>query len=323
MDSDDYLKKEQFQRIHDTLSGILGDKLTNGWRQLTQKELETVGKNLENFWFRKAFETVPHLLNDIKVATDRELKVRLEGQPFPGPPRPFPWVTGQAVGALESLDVLGPHGYRGRRRIGKGVPDRFYALAGTPYADIESIIQRKRRVTADVNALLMGEAPATYHAEDLFFEAFESQLGFKIHGRNMSEFRGKKADRIEGKKPPDLDSIVERDGVIYGVDVKNWIKYEHQTREEVYSKIAIANQLDVVPFIIARYLDRELTNEIIYSRHGLVYEYKELIFPPTMRSLAEDATNLLGYPALATDSLPDDKTSRIEDIHKRFIMSKS
>jgi hypothetical protein len=87
-------------------------------------------------------------------------------------------------------------------------------------------------------------------------------------------------------------------------------------------KVEAALQLEIVPFIIARYVDREKVNEIIYEKGGLVYEYKRLLVPSTVRSLAEDAERILGYPMLAVDELPLDMISRIEDIHRRFLAKK-
>jgi hypothetical protein len=155
----------------------------------------------------------------------------------------------------------------------------------------------------------------------LFREAFE-KLGFTIHGVDVSEFRGKCVIGVEGREPPNLYFIAERDGVVYGVDVKNWIEYEVKTRVKVDRKVEAALQLEIVPFIIARYVDREKVNEIIYEKGGLVYEYKRLLVPSTVRSLAEDAERILGYPMLAVDELPLDMISRIEDIHRRFLAKK-
>jgi len=42
-----------------------------------------------------------------------------------------------------------------------------------------------------------------------------------------------------------------------GVDIKNWIKFEFATRDEIVKKVNCALELDVVPFMIARYVDRE------------------------------------------------------------------
>jgi len=271
-----------------------------------------------DFWFKKAYDEIPRVIRECVVVTDREIKVRLEGEPFPGPPGPFPWVTGYAIEALRKNKVIKCYGYRGRRRIKGGVTNRFYCLYNTPYSEVEDIIQRKRRVSADVNTLLTGEASASYHAEDLFLEAFVDRLGFICHKRDASEFRGRRVSGVKGKKPPDIDFVLERDGIFFGVDVKNWIRYEYETPKDVYVKLKAAEELGLVPFIIARYLHRDLTNEIIYERHGLVYEYKYLILQPSVRSLAEEARELLGYPVLAVDALPDFMVEKIEDIYTRY-----
>lgn len=285
-------------------------------------ELQEDDEPKEDVWFERACEEIPLLIKKLKVATDREIKVRLEGEPFPGPPGPFPWIIQRAIKVLTGKQVLRTHGYTGRRRVGKGVPNTFYSLYEIPYKEIEELIQLKRRISADVNNVLTGEAPASFHAEELFREAFED-LGFKILGRDVSELNGERVVGISGKEPPNLDFAVRRDSVKYGVDVKNWIRYEFGTRREVDLKIAAAKQLKTVPFIIPRYIDREWTNRIIYGKtQGLVCEYKLLIIPATMRSLVEDAEKYLGYPIVATDTLPKKLCDRIEDIHKRYLSLK-
>lgn len=116
----------------------------------------------EDVWFEEAKRRVLEIVREQKVVTDRELKVRLEGNPFPAAPGPFPWVVGRAVKALMVEGVVKPHGYRGRRRIGGGVPNIFYALPGVPYSELEPVIQRKRRISADVNNLLRGRLLLAY-----------------------------------------------------------------------------------------------------------------------------------------------------------------
>lgn len=275
----------------------------------------------KDVWFKRACEEIPRIIREFKVVTERELKIRLEGEPFPGPPGPFPWVTGYALTHLLQEGVLKVHGYAGRIRVGKGVPERFFSLRETPYKEIEKLIEQKRRISADVNSKLTGEAPASIHAEEIFREAFEN-LEFKILGRDVSELNGEKVVGINGKKPPDLDFVIERDGIKYGTDIKNWLKYEKNTRNEVDLKISAAKQLKTVPFIVPRYIDREWTNKVIYEEKGIVCEYKQLLFPSTLRSLAEDANRYLGYPILATDTPPRDLIDKIEDIHRRYLSAK-
>ena len=56
---------------------------------------------------------------------------------------------------------------------------------------------------------------------------------------------------VEGKQLSNLDFIVKKNGVVYGVDLKNWIKYERRTGLLAISKVALAVQLGVVPFIVS------------------------------------------------------------------------
>lgn len=171
----------------------------------------------------KDIERVKPYIEDIvtqqKVVTDREVKVRLEDK-F------FPWMTGRALLAMESKGLLRRVGYPGRKS--KGMPESFYTLSSMEYHRIMGIIERKRQVSIGINSILTGYAPAGTYAEDLFAKAFQS-LCFKIHTRDASEFKGRRIRGIKGKEPPNLDFIIERDGVVYGVDIKNWIRYEYAT----------------------------------------------------------------------------------------------
>ena len=272
----------------------------------------------QDVWFKRAYEEIPRIIKELKVVTEREIKVRLEGEPFPGPPGIFPWTTGYALALLIREKVLKKHGYVGRRRVGKGVPEKFFSLCKTPYSKIVELIEIKRRISADVNNKLTGQAPASIHAEELFREAFEN-LGFEILDRDVSKLNGERVVGIPGKKTPNLDFAIKRDGIKYGVDIKNWMRYEKNTRNEVDLKIVAAEQLKIVPFIIPRYIDRQWVNKIIYEKNGVVCEYKQLIFPSSQRSLAEDAKKYLGYPIVATDTPPRDLIDKIEDIHRRYL----
>src|SRR2546425_5186875 len=64
----------------------------------------------------EAKEQILRTIDEVKVVTDREVKVRLEE-------RFFPWVTGRALGQLVLEGNVESHGYAGRRRMGKGVPE--------------------------------------------------------------------------------------------------------------------------------------------------------------------------------------------------------
>jgi hypothetical protein len=242
-----------------------------------------------------------------RVVTDREIKVRLET-------RFFPWVTGRGMMQLLESEEVEKHGYAGRRRTGGGMTEKYYSLKDVSYDEIRDLIQLKREVSGGIVAILTGEAAAGAHAEDLFDEVFET-LGFKIHGRDVSKFNGKEIKGEVGKEPGNLDFVVERDNVVYGVDVKNWIRYEADTREEVRRKVRFALELGTQPFIIARYLDQDTIYTEINAKGGIAYRYVRLLVPEIFESLAVRAKELLGYPMLATDKFPDYSVKWVEKLH--------
>lgn len=244
-----------------------------------------------------------------RVVTGREVKVRLEDK-F------FPWVTGRALESMVENGRIVKIGLSGRRM--KRVTKDFYTLPDFNYNDIVGGMHEKRSVSMEVNAMLTGHAPATFFAEDLFERAFRS-LGFEIIGRDASEYKGKKVTAVPGKEPPNLDFILERDGLVYGVDVKNWIRYEYNTRVEVIFKVGLALQLQIVPFIIARYVDKDTIYTELISKGGICYPFRTLLFSPSFASLALKANSLLGYPTIALDKLPPFKVERIDFLHRNIL----
>jgi len=256
-----------------------------------------------------AMAAIEEVIATQRVVTDRELKVRLEDK-F------FPWVTGRALASMVERGQIVKIGLPGRRR--RRVTKDFYTLPDFDYDDIVGEMQEKRSVSTEVNAMLTGHAPATFFAEDLFERAFNS-LGFDIVARDASEYKGRKVIAVKGKEPPNLDFILERDRVVYGVDVKNWIRYEYNTRDEVIFKVGLALQLQIVPFIIARYVDKDAIYTEIILKGGICYPYKTLLFSPSFVSLARRANSLLGYPTIALDRLPPFKVERIDFLHKKIL----
>jgi hypothetical protein len=254
---------------------------------------------------QNAETAVLETISQQQVVTDRELKVRLERK-F------FPWVIGRVVNRLiaeGSVRIVHPPGRKG----GMGTPDNFYLDASADYEKLLKLILKKKRVSVYINSLLTRVSPAGFFAEEVFESAFNS-LRFKIHGTEVSEFRGKKVTGVPGRQPPNLDFVIEKDNIIYGVDVKNWIKYEFDSIHDVMSKVDLAVQLGIIPFICARYVDKDTFFKIV-NIPGIVYSYETLILPPEFQTLAEEARSLLGYPVFVGEILPQHKLDFINKLH--------
>jgi len=244
----------------------------------------------------EAEDEVLWIVEKQEVVTDRELKVRLEKK-F------FPWVVGRAIGHLFESENLGKLGYKGAR--GSSGTKSFIAIPGTRYDDVEDLM-KKRGIASEIQRVLSQGSEVSRFSEKLFEEGLAG-LGFRVHGRNVSSFKGKRVLGAPGRSPPNLDLVVERDAVVYGIDVKNWIRYQYDSRPKVKRKVWAARRLETIPWVIARYLDKDLIYRYVVSVGGLVYVYETLLFPPAMRLLAEDAKRYLGYPTLAAECLPDYK----------------
>lgn len=267
---------------------------------------EEIDEDVEN-----AKPEIEEIILQQKVVTGRELKVRLEKK-F------FPWIIGRTLKAMEREGIIRRVGYTGRRSRAKRIPKWFFIPCEAKYEDVVGTIEKKRRISIGINAILTGHAPAAYHAEDLFGEAFES-LGFKIHGRDKSRFKDKVVKGKKGKQLPNLDFIIEKNKIVYGVDIKNWIKYEYDTRRVVRSKVNLAIQLGIAPFIIARYVDKETFYVDIVEKGGICYYYESLLVPISYESIAQEAHDVLGYPVLAVDFLPNYKVKWIGKLHRDFL----
>jgi len=247
------------------------------------------------------------------VVTDRELKVRLELD-F------FPWVVSRALRKLLNDGKLQKKKLPGRKSSRPGTTKKtesFFVLAGTQQEQVLSLMREKQKVSMDIIALLQGNSPFSEHAEDVFRSAFES-LGFKIEGVDVSEYNGKKAIGVDFKEPPNVDFVVSKDNLVYGVDIKNWIRYEWDNKQDVLGKVNVAVQLGTIPFIVARYIDKDTIYKRVMpnsANYGIVYRYETLIFPSYHVSLANKASSLLGYPTLAVDNLPEFKIEWIRALH--------
>jgi hypothetical protein len=80
------------------------------------------------------------------------------------------------------------------------------------------------------------------------------------------------------------------------------------------SKVDLAVQLRIIPFIYARYVDKDTFFKVV-NIPGIVYSYETLILPPEFQTLAEEARSLLGYPVFVGEILPQHKLDFINKLH--------
>jgi len=127
------------------------------------------------------------------------------------------------------------------------------------------------------------------HGEAMILEGF-ARKQFVMHGRNTRTF----GDREWTYSEHDLDFIFERDGVAYGIEVKNTLGY--MDYRELQIKIALCQEIGVRSVFAARMLPRTWINEIIGAGGFAVDPEVPVVSVDSSRSSEEGA----GSPRVAS-----------------------
>ncbi len=113
-----------------------------------------------------------------------------------------------------------------------------------------------------------------------------------------------------------LDFIFERDGIAYGVEVKNTLSY--LDLEEFEVKMRLCEHLGIVPVFAARMLPKTWINELI-SRGGYAMILKYQLYPWTHVQLARRVARELGLPVDAPKALAEGTMDRFMKWHAKKV----
>lgn len=134
-----------------------------------------------------------------------------------------------------------------------------------------------------------------HHAETLFGFA-AAREGFRVHGPSVRTFQG----RTWGKTEHDLDWIFERDGIGWGVEIKN--TWAYIDREEMKVKIELCGVLGVRPLFIMRWAPKSYV-EFIRQAGGFGLLYETQLFPLGHGAAVEKLKELL-LPVSSPTAVP-------------------
>lgn len=134
----------------------------------------------------------------------------------------------------------------------------------------------KRAAAAIVNDVEVHSNPEItraigHHAESLFAVA-AAREGFRVRGPSIREFQGK----LWNKTERDLDWVFERDGIGWGVEIKN--TWAYIDREEMKIKIELCGLWGVKPLFIMRWAPKSYV-EFIRQASGFGLLYETQFFP--------------------------------------------
>lgn len=147
------------------------------------------------------------------------------------------------------------------------------------------------------------------HGETMILEGF-ARRQFVMQARHARAFSG----RTWTESNHNLDFIFERDGIAYGVEVKNTLSYMEEA--ELSMKTAMCKYLDLIPVFAVRMLPKSWINDLVKSGgYAMILKYQ--LYPWTHGDLARKVANELGLPVDAPKALADGTMERFVRWHQR------
>lgn len=133
---------------------------------------------------------------------------------------------------------------------------------------------------------------------------------FVLLGREVREYRGLRWEQTAH----DLDFIFERDGVGYGVEVKNTLGYIERSELEI--KLAMCSHLGIKPVMACRMLPKSWILDVIHAG-GFALILKFQLYPWAHRDLAKRVQAELGLPVDSPRALRDGTVERFVRWHEK------
>jgi hypothetical protein len=246
-------------------------------------------------WQLGALDTLEAVFNRDRqqVFFSRQLEVQHEGQWFH-------WITNRALRELAAKGTI----RREERELAHGnritlMWHRAHRYYRRDAARVLNLVEEYADPNIGGALGLQGEA--------MILEGFARQQ-FVMHGRETRTFRS----RTWAATAHDLDFIFERDGIAYGVEVKNTLGY--MDHDELAIKIDMCQRLGIRPVFAARMLPKTWIHEINRAGgYALIFKYQ--LYPWAHRELARKVSTGLGLPVDAPRALAQGTMDRFVRWH--------
>ena len=215
----------------------------------------------------------------------------------------FHWITNKAL--VESADA---------KRLQR-IPDiiqgnnlNFYAHIRHRYwrREQQSIRTLLERIFNPEFAQALGR-----HAEMMFDSAF-ARNGFAIAAKDVKSWNAKTWVQTNHN----LDRIVIRDGIAYGVEIKNTQNYIGH--EELNTKLRLCDYLGLTPLFVMRFAPKSYMNQIVQAKgFGLLFD--DQIYPWGHSSLLAEVRDRLGLKVAAPRDIPEGHMYRLVAWHRKKV----
>jgi hypothetical protein len=147
------------------------------------------------------------------------------------------------------------------------------------------------------------------YAEILFLHMFEKNH-FEIIARDASTFK----KRRWTKSDRNLDFIVRKDAVAYGVEIKN--TFDYMEPDEFADKLEMCHHLGLIPLFPLR-CPSESQFRAMKAANGLALKFKARIFPPGNQKLVTQIWNTFRLPITIWETIPPTIEKQFLTFHQR------
>jgi len=220
----------------------------------------------------------------------------------------FHWITGRALNRLVELETIATSletipdlkdedGAPMKLRLYRHPSHRYWQRQKT---EIATLVHRF--------SVELGHSLGKYG--EILCDAGLGGAGFVKAAKNVNEWNGKKWD----KTGHNLDRIYVRDGLEYGCEIKNTLKYLPTPEREI--KIDLAHHLGLIPLFIARWLPKDHIYKTV-QKGGNVILFEHQLYPVSQEALAGEVSSRLGLPAKCLDEFPPSAVARFVGVHER------
>ncbi|HYT74773.1 MAG TPA: hypothetical protein VEL79_08505 [Vicinamibacterales bacterium] len=239
-----------------------------------------------------------------EVFYERQLLIWFEDGKYPGIPKDgfFHWITGRALHELRDENRISSE----LEELTTGTHIRFYRSNRNRFwkrdaARIKSLVQE---FSTERMAKALGRQG------EQMFDAALPRFKFSPIAANANSFNGR--EWTETKH--DLDRIFERDGVHYGIEIKNTLRYIPPDEFEL--KLRMCRFLGLRPLFIARMAPKDYVNTIS-AAGGFYLILKWQLYPFGAEELAERVRAQLRLPVDVPAQIADGTIQRVLNWHTK------
>lgn len=147
---------------------------------------------------------------------------------------------------------------------------------------------------------------------ELMFDAALPTVGFLPVGRKVRAY----GEREWDETAHDLDRVFVRDGIAYGTEIKNTLKYI--PRDELMVKIRMCNHLGLRPLFVVRAAAKSYIHEVrLVGGFTLVFKYQ--LYPFGQKPFADEVRGALRLPVDSPARIADGTVQRFLSWHERTL----